>query len=192
VAITFSGDALLWEAEADPFAKIKVWTAAQGAADLISFGGDTSQGAGDLGTDGRQMVWLNGSARAQPFGTYPNAVFMESPYATDPTQIQPRRVRSEPGGDAGSGLGASPTQVGCGYAAREFPGGIRVVRIVDGVSWVLPQAQAGVQWGWLNALAVTCTHLYASVLAQLGPGNAWTSTIARVRLDSLGPGIPSD
>jgi hypothetical protein len=86
------------------------------------------------------------------------------------------------------GLDTSRQQVGCGFATRQSPGGLRVLRLADGVSWFLPLQ--GAQWAWGEAIAATCTYFYASVLA-LERGQ-WISTIARVRLDSLGPGLPPD
>jgi hypothetical protein len=182
---SFSGQALFWEAVADPAAKLKVWTADAGVLDLLAFRNDTSQGAGDLGTDGKDLVWLQGSGRVLGYGPYPNAVFMTSPFTTNPAQLQPRRLRSEPGGDAGSGLGASLIQVGCGYAARESPVGIRILRLSDGVSWFLPLA--GAPWGWSETVAVTCTYFYGTAIVTSDGASA--PVIARIRLDSLGPGI---
>jgi hypothetical protein len=191
--LEFQGQALFWQAANDPAVRLRVWTADAGARDFISFGSDTSQAAGDLGTDGHDMVWLDGSGRTQPYGPYPTAAFMTSPSTADPAQLRPRRLRSEPGaGDAGSGLGASATQVGCGYAARQFPGGIRILRLSDGVSWVLPMNAGASRWGWVNALAVTCTHFYGSARGQVDNTGSWITTIARLRLDSLGSGIAPD
>ncbi len=192
VPSTFTGGALLWEAVGEVGAKLKVWTADAGTRDLLSFGADTSQGAGDLGTDGVSLVWLQGSGRTAPHGPYPTASFMVSPFTVNSAGLRPHRLRSEPGGnDAGNALGASKIQVGCGYAARLNPSGVRVLRLTDGVSWVLPGTSAS--WGWGEPLAVTCSHYYGQAL-KVGEGASpgWTSTIARLRLDSLGPGEPAD
>ena len=111
---------------------------------------------------------------------------MTSPFTTDAAALQPRRLRSE----VGNGFATSRPQVGCGYAAREIYDGIRIVRLSDGVSWMLP-SQQGSTWLWNEPLAVTCTELFAMVAADGDAG--WQDVgIARVRLDSLGPGTPPD
>lgn len=76
-------------------------------------------------------------------------------------------------------------QVGCGYAARSNGEHIRVVRLSDGQSWLLSNALTD-PWGWSEPLALTCTELFATVR------NSGVTRLARVRLDSLGPGIAPD
>jgi hypothetical protein len=137
--------------------------------------------------DGKNMIWLYGSGRASETGVYPTVAYMTSPLTTDPAQLQPHRLRSEMANGFGTGL----MQLGCGFAAWGRTDGIRALQLSDGTSWLLLDPQ-GAPWRWVEPLAVTCSHLYAMVQAPLGNGGSWTSTIARVRLDSLGPGIPPD
>jgi hypothetical protein len=108
--------------------RLWVWTPAAGASDLVSYSTDTSRGAMDLGGDGRDLVWLSGAGHTDPAGWFPTIAIMTSPFTTDPKQLAPRRLRSE----EGPYFGTAPFVVGCGYAARQLPEGIRVVRLVDG------------------------------------------------------------
>jgi hypothetical protein len=154
--------------------------------DLVSYATDTSQGAVDLGGDGHDLVWLHGSGRTDTTGTFPTISIMTSPFATDAQHLQPTRLRSE----EAAYFGTAPFVVGCGYAARQLPEGIRVVRLVDGASWLLP-GDSTQTWQWASPFALTCTELFAKVnVAE--DGGAPTATYARLRLDSLGPATPAD
>jgi len=185
VPISFFGNTFFFEAITLPISKVKIWDTDAGVRDFIAFGTDTTQGASDLWTDGHDMVWHYGANRSDPNGIFPTMSDMTSPFATDPSKLQPRRLRSEVGSAFGDNI-----QVGCGYAADGTPNGIRIVRLVDGVSWLLPQI-TGSTWQWIEPLAVTCSEVFASASAD-GDAGWQYSTIARVRLDSLGPGIPPD
>jgi hypothetical protein len=138
------------------------------------------------GGDGRDLVWLYGAGRTDPAGSFPTIAIMTSPFTTDPRQLAPRRLRSE----KGQYFGTAPFVVGCGYAARQLPEGIRVVRLADGASWLLP-GDSTQTWQWASPFALTCTELFAkaSVLTEGGPPAV---TYARLRLDSLGPATPAD
>jgi hypothetical protein len=186
VPIAFVGASFFWEATTLPISKLKIWDADAGARDFIAYGTDTTQGAGNLWTDGHDMVWLYGSNRTNPNDVYPTVAYMTSPFTTDAAALQPRRLRSE----VGNGFGTGQMQVGCGYAAWESYQGIRLVRLSDGVSWMLPTKQ-GSTWLWADPLAITCTEVFARA-AFNGDAGWQYSGIARVRIDSLGPGIPAD
>jgi hypothetical protein len=178
----FNGDALFWRASSVALQRIKVRTSDGTISDLVSFGADTSQGAADFGTDGQAMVWLAGTGRSDPYGLFPTVSVMTSSYSTDPSQIKPRRLRSE----TPNGFGTSPFVVGCGYSARSSWQGVRVIRLADGVSWLLPR-DANLTWDWVNPLVLTCTELFATV--SLGKGQP---NVARVKLNSLGSGTAPD
>jgi hypothetical protein len=182
----FVGDALFWNASSVAVQQNEVWTAAGGAADLMSFDGDISRGAADLGSDGHDLVWLYGSQRTDPSGLFPTVDIMTSPYATDSTHVAGRRLRSE----TPNGFGVSPFVVGCGYAARAAGYGTRVTRLADGVSWVLP-GDPSQGWYWTAPVALSCSELFATVGVRSDGGYPLT-TIARIRLDSLGSGTPPD
>ena len=181
---TFSGDALFLNTNGG--LEERVWTAQKGTVDFLSFGGDFSQGADSFGTDGKDMAWVYGTGRTDPNGGLFTAVsIMTSPFTTDPAQVQPRRLRS----DELYGYG-TPFHVGCGYAARALSDGVRLVRLSDGVSWLL-SADWHLHFQWIEPVAITCTELFAQVSVRTG--DAWTlPKYARVRLDSLGPGVPPD
>lgn len=119
---------------------------------------------------------------------------MTAPYSTDADTVAKtaRRLRSDQhlpammDGFAG----------GCGYAARNFyqPLGdsshantLLIVRLSDGVSWsvTMPSTKSGAQL--THALGVTCEEVFSK--AQF-PDES--SAIVRIRLDSLGPGMPPD
>jgi hypothetical protein len=67
----FFGSTLFWASDDDAINKQKVFTDVGGVKDLLSFGGDTTRGIADLGTDGQQLVWIEGTDRPQPNGVYP-------------------------------------------------------------------------------------------------------------------------
>lgn len=176
----FSGNALFWSASSGSFNRMVVYTDDAGAVDLLSSGSDPSYGYDDLGTDGTDMVWMRGNGHdAGPVG-FDSATLMASPFALTAAGITPKRLRSE----STKRYGVSPIRVGCGYAVRTNGDYLRIVRISDGVSWVLSSTTS---WSWLHPLAVTCDEVFAAVSAS-----ADTNNIARVRISSLGPGIPAD
>ena len=70
--LAFSGQALFWQAQTASLQKEKVWTPSGGARDFVAFASDPSQGAADLGTDGHDMVWLQGAGRSAPTGPFPS------------------------------------------------------------------------------------------------------------------------
>lgn len=180
---SFAGKALFWESSAGPVNRIAVYTEDGGAKDLLTFGSDTAHGATDLGADGVTMVWMQGTGHTKdPMQIgFDSAELMTSPFATEPTKVVARRLRSE----LPKAMGVAPFKVGCGYAARTNGLYLRILRLSDGVSWVLPQG--GDTWFWVNPLAITCEEVFVTVSTGLNGNN-----IARVRFDALGPGIPPD
>jgi hypothetical protein len=125
------------------------------------------------------MVWSYGEGKLPNETTYPIRSVMTSPFTTDPDAVVPRRLRSEPP----FAMGVDGWEVGCGYAAHYAGYFLLVVRLSDGWSWQVPNAP-GRSFG--RAIGVTCEEVFG--LGDFGDhGN-----IARVRLDSLGPGEPPD
>ena len=178
----FGGSAFFFAADSDTVNKEKILKADGGVTDFIAFGNSATEGSGDLGTDGTDMVWLYGSGAQPSAGLYPTVSIMTAPYTTNPAVITPRRLRSE----IANGFGVSPFLVGCGYAVRNTEQGERIVRISDGVSWMLPQSSS---WNWQSVVAITCDEIFANALAK--GANAHVNLV-RVRLDSLGPGTAAD
>jgi hypothetical protein len=179
--VSVMGNAVFWVTATLVRHGINVWQAAPGARPFVRFLGDFTQGAGDLGTDGVDLVWTYGEGEQPNDTVYPERSIMTAPFTADPAQLQPRRLRSQPFPK----VGASKYAVGCGYAAHQGTGNnTLVVRLSDGVSWLIddewPDFQPQV------AIGLTCTDVF--ILGKYG--TQWN--IARFRLDSLGPSMPPD
>jgi hypothetical protein len=189
----FHADALFWAASGG-VNKQKVHTDAGGTTDIVSFGNDFSNGAADLGTDGQNLVWMEGYNRTTTSGIYPSIAAVVSPYTTNPTQIQKRVLRTDL---SAYPFGTSPFVVGCGYAARtnervvdgQNRAGLLLLRLSDGGLWFLPSG-SNVEWGWSRPLAITCDEIFVKVTEKPTPTAKPRSNVARVRLDSLGPPLP--
>ena len=176
----FSANAVFWSASAGSFNRVVVYTDDGGVVDLLSSGADPSYGYDDFGSDGTDMVWMLGEGHdGGPIGFDSAAVFT-APFALNSTDVSSRRLRSE----SVKRFGVSPIRVGCGYGARSNGDYLRVIRLSDGVSWILPST---VGWSWLHPLAVTCEEVFTAI--STGPN---INNIARVRISSLGPGIAAD
>lgn len=185
---TFIGDELFYEVSNLSYARIKVYSPANGARDLVSFGDDVSKRAVDFGTDGVDMVWVEASGRAAVGDPWSTIDIMTAKYTADAVAIQKRRLRSE-----GTAAGGEPFTVGCGYASHyastSVDGNIvRIVRLSDGRSWKLPElfVDGGV-WLFQQTHAITCDEIFMNVLSTNG-----AMKTVRVRLDSLGTGDPAD
>jgi hypothetical protein len=176
-----AGGAAFWSSGNSAYYNVKVYTPAAGVRDLLSAGMVTTRGYGDLGTDGKDLVWIEVAGRTTDTGPFDSYTIMTAPFTTEPAAVVPRRLRTEQGPE----LDVENFQVGCGYAARSIGEHIRVVRLSDGQSWLLSDALTD-PGGWSELLAVTCTELFATVLSS------GVTRLARVRLDSLGPGIAPD
>lgn len=182
----FVGDSLLFQVGNLQYERIKAFSVADGARDLVSFGNDVSKQAADIGTDGKDMVWTEASGRSAAGEPWAAIDIVTSPFTTDSAKVQKRRLRSESGT-----VGAAPFIVGCGYAAHAFSStrdgtGQRVVRLSDGRSWRLTTLFGTPRWQWMGVLAITCEELFIGV--SLGS----EFQVARVRLDSLGTGEAAD
>ncbi|MBX3191010.1 MAG: hypothetical protein KF819_28700 [Labilithrix sp.] len=179
----FAGDHLLW-CNDDGFG---VYTLAWGGRTLVFHDGMRS-----LGTDGTDLVWLEGSA-AGPNGVFTNVRIVTSPFTADPAQIQRRVLRTDLDGHAAA---SNDFVVGCGYASRmaylKRDGanvyGLLLVRVSDGYAWHLPTVpESG--FLWQSPLAVTCDEIFLRGQELDGDGG-FRSNIARVRIDSLGAPMP--
>ena len=114
---------------------------------------------------------------------YARRSVMTSPLTTNPEKLKPRRLRSHPFHT----IGNERYKVGCGYAGHRMLDqtgvGTMVIRLSDGVAWIVPHTP---EFKLLNPMGVTCDEVFFRVEI------AGRSTIARVRIDSLGPGLPPD
>ena len=174
---------VFWQGNAGREGAVGRWTPDGGAIDFIRYGSDPNHPAADLGTDGTDMVWLEGHGDATDAGPYTSVDYWTAPYVSDPSALAPRRLRSE----TTTAILGTPIAVGCGYAAYApagFVNGLRVVRLSDGWSWFLPNVTG---WYWSQALALSCSEVFASVQIS-GP----IATLARVALAQLGAGSPPD
>jgi hypothetical protein len=179
------GENFFWTSDNLYVTGINSWNPVDGARPFIRYIGDATRGAGNLGTDGKDLVWTYAEGKQPGDFTikFPVRSIMTAPFTTDPAKLLPKRLRSDPVDN----MSSKQYQVRCGYAAHGGGGNgpVIVVRLVDGVSWLLP-AYLPPDFGALNPIGVTCDHVY--LWGQFGG----RYNIARVRLDSLGPGIPPD
>lgn len=174
-------------------AGILTWNHAKGVRDLIRYPNDPERGAANFGTEGGDMVWTYGEGLPDnPSQWLVNRSIMTAPYSTDAETVAntARRLRSDPG------TPIDGFAVGCGHAARQFyqagangknSANLLVVRLSDGVSWIveMPPTSEGAQF--MTALGLTCEEVFTSAHF---PDQA--VTIVRIRLDSLGPGLAPD
>lgn len=177
----FFEDSIAWIAEGAVSMKIRLYHAGT-TVDFIDYSTiDIEHGAGCLGGDGKDMVWVEGFG-LESAGRYKTAAYFTSPYTTDASKLQPRRLRS----DSYRVLDTVPTIVGCGYAARSEGRNLRLVRISDGVSWFLPASSTDAGFDdaivWSKPFAITCSEVW--VQTERIP--------VRIDIASLGPGIPPD
>ncbi|MBK7584426.1 MAG: hypothetical protein IPI67_30005 [Myxococcales bacterium] len=159
---------------------------------LVRWYGDTSKGAYNVGTDGKDLVWTYGEVHPPTGGSYEKRSVWTSPFTTDPAKLVPKRLRSDPETAFDVNF-----VVGCGYAAHKLqpPDGMLVVRLSDGVSWILPNnltAADKTGWHWQKGIGITCDEVFATVAVISSPTAKLVYTVARVRLDALGPGVPPD
>lgn len=175
----FGGGGAFWPSSNLRYHKVKAYTPGAAVRDFLSAGLLTTRGYGDLGTDGTDLVWIEAVGRTTETGPFDSYTIMTAPFTTEPAQVVARRLRTEQGPD----FDVVHFRVGCGYAARSNGIHTRVVRLSDGQSWILPSAGG---FSWIGPLALTCTELFATVRV------AGATRLARVRLDSLGPGIAPD
>lgn len=169
------------------YGRVMIWTQPGGVQDLISYGNDVSHYATDVGTDGADLVWVEGTGRTESGTPFDKYDLMAAPYVTKQSDLQKRRVSSADEG----GLGTAPTIVGCGFAARTAiaPGkdGVRITRLSDGRTWRLLD---DAMHHWQAPVVITCTEVFIGTTNAIG--GRFVPNLARVRLDSLGPGEPGD
>jgi hypothetical protein len=166
----------------------KIEVAADGKVrQLLGFGEDITSGAADFGTDGRDMVWTEASGRTAPGEPWSRIDIMTAPYTHLPELIGPtiekRRLRSE------QSFGDAPFVVACERAAHAVGmSGVRMVRLTDGQSWMLPNAPSddGTSWQVTAPLAVTCDELIVRLRRD------GEHQVARIPFSTLGPGEPAD
>lgn len=196
----FQGDEMFWVANSSIRSKVKLWTKADGVRTLLDHGTDLTRVIAGFSTDGVDMVWLEGVGRTNTnvlsFDAYEH---WTAKYSTDSATLNAtkRRLRSEMAGSYGYYYA-----VGCGYAAIHVygpyepgeqhwgRGGFRLIRLSDGVSWLVTDdsVEKSKQLAFDAPLAVTCDEVFLR-----GFSNTFKNQeVVRIRIDSLGPGIPAD
>lgn len=180
----WAGPHLVWDQSAIPFSGLWSWSPGIGTRKLRVFDDDRSRAAASVGTDGVDLVWIEGEGRDPQSDDwrYPIRSVMTAPFTTDPEKLSPRRLRSW----ALETIWRSRAPVvGCGYAAfvqipETTDQRLFIVRLADGASWTLKSDEERV-YRWGSPVALTCDEVFVSVMTRPFNMQLW-----RVRLDSLG------
>jgi hypothetical protein len=137
----FVGDVLYFSFTAPTNSALWIWTLAGGAVPLHGYGDDPTRAVGGLGTDGVDMVWLEGEGTTATPGVFTTRSIHGAPFTTEPSTLQPRRVRAWEGEQLDT---TYPPAVGCGYAAFVNPSAwtLVIVRLQDGAAWSIRSPQA--------------------------------------------------
>lgn len=184
-AVTLSGSAAFTNLSNSGMTGIMAYDPVLGAHPLRRWFGDTERGAYAFGTDGVDMVWTDGSDYSSSDHTYMTKSIMTAKFTTDPDKLEPRRVRSEPAYGV-----VYDYKVGCGYAAHEAGKyKIQITRLSDGTAWMITGDADGLQVAL--PMGVTCDDFFFGADYRDAKGDI-ASNVFRVRLDSLGEGIPPD
>jgi hypothetical protein len=173
---------------------VNSWNVEHGSRPLLRWYGDSTRGAGNFGTDGTDMVWTYSEGTNACKNDPPNPEVWTAPYTTDPAVVAAtaHRLRKDV-----RGMSPEWYAVGFGYAMRTdyfgdpMTGGLFVVRLSDGVGWKIP-GTADYAQSWSDVLGFTETELFVQVMMPNSHIGGSALTIMRIRLDSLGPGIPPD
>jgi hypothetical protein len=187
-----AGDAFVWKANTLAYNKIKARDPGGTITDLVSFGLVVGKGATSVGTDGTDLVWLQGDGRATQNDPFQTVDIMTAPFTTDPKALVPRRLRSE----YPESFFVAGTIVGCGYEAHSLVdnklgrNGVRITRLSDGQSWPLWYTGLSV-WQINEPRAITCAEIFLHAYRRDG-GTYPENTMVRIALASLGPGVPAD
>lgn len=186
-AYRFSGDDAFWVGDSGDRTAIKVWNPAFGVKTLIGWPGDTTRAAASFATDGIDMVWMEAQGRTST--SYASFDFWTAKYSTnaDVVASTKRHLLKD---DLGSQF--LNFVVGCGYAAIRIEpqrawgqaSGFRLIRLSDGTSWAIEaeSLEQRIEFQLSKPLAISCDEL---LIAGASNGAA---QVARIRLDSLGPG----
>lgn len=187
--IQILGQRVVWEVSSSSTLGIRAYDPERGPHDLIRDLEDPTHGAGTPGTDGIDLVWMEGRGRQPGDVTYPVRDVMTSPFTTDPAALEPRRLRSDP--STSFGLSETGYRVACGHAAKtgETPQDVRIVRLSDGHAWQILHTE--LTWQSSAIVGLTCDEVFL-VVQFWEDGEPMGSTIQRIRLDALGEGIPPD
>jgi len=159
---------------------VYVWSPEGGSKPFLYWEGDWNQRAGDLATDGKDMVWLYASRKLANGYEDPSSMELRAaPYTADPeeAELTSRRVAPFP-----YGLSHWPLVVGCGYvaASRYVPGiaagpSLLVYRLSDDAAFVMPTSQTPGDWQIDGILGIHCKAdgSEPEVIASMANVRAW-------------------
>lgn len=170
---------------------VVTWNEAKGLRSLIRWPGDNTKGAANFATDGKNMVWTYGEGNSPDGLTFEKFSVMTAPFSTDEATVAKttKRLHSDPGG-----ISIKRYVTGCGYAAiwanmapKGLLNGLFVVRLSDGISWLIPGAKQVSDFAIKDVFGITCDEVFVTMKTKTTSIN-----IARIRLDSLGQSLPPD
>lgn len=186
----WAGPHLVWDQSAIPFSGLWIWSPGIGTRKLRAFDDDRSRAAASVGTDGVDLVWIEGEGLDPQSGDwrYPIRSVMTAPFTTDPQELSPRRLRSWTPDVIWE---LQTPVVGCGYAAfvqvpQVAHEQLLIVRLADGASWTLTTDKDRV-YQWISPVALTCDEVFVFMNTKRASMQLW-----RVRLDSLGEPVKAD
>lgn len=150
----FFGDSLAWGASSGRVSVVRRWDfGTPGPKNFIDYRPDPDHAAGNLGSDGKDMVWLEGHGPQISNAFWTTGDVWTSPYAATKADLKPRRLRSE----IPNTVGLTPARVGCGIAGLNNGLGARIIRLSDGYSTFL---KVDVDWVWSEVLVITCNEIF--------------------------------
>ncbi len=177
------GHSVLFQVGNYSMAGLRAYDEIRGSHALVRYAGDPTQGAINVGTDGKDIVWSHGEGKGPSDTLYAKMSVITAPFTTDPAVLSPRRLRT----DLSLGIGTKELQfaVGCGYAGRQLVGSdAEIVRLSDGAGWRLAGSAS---WSWNQVLGFTCQEVFVAAHDALSHFR-----VARISLASLGPPLPPD
>jgi hypothetical protein len=202
IPLASAKDYLFWDILNSREKRIRMFSPATGRADFVAFGADITRGAADMGTDGVDMVWTEASGGEIP-GEYSFPVnnVMTAKFEPDAGKRITRRV----GATGRIGFTGEGYRVGCGYAIHDTgdtpnqPTTKRLFRLSDGHRWEIPllvPADRPTDWQWGSLWGVTCDEVILDAWDWRGhdavPRTKQVGHLVRLRIDSLGPGMPAN
>lgn len=156
-ALRFFGNTLTWVGNSNRTLIARRWDVGDtNPTDFIDYRPDDDHAAGNLATDGKVLVWLEGHGPEQINGAFwTTGDYWMAPLVKDPKALAPKRIRSE----LPNAVGQLPLVVGCGMVTTANSKGTRIVRLADGYSTFLP-GDPKTSWNWLHPLAITCNEIF--------------------------------
>ncbi len=177
------GDTLFLKVNSGGKAGVLAWTEEDGLRPVLRWPGTFEHFAVRFGTDGTDMVWVEGVGKQKSTYIAEKMTLMTAPYSLDAATLE--ATKREIGPDPiQSGGGTFPVAVGCGHAATLFvtPAGptqsvgLLIVRLSDGMRWTV---KGNVPAYPINGVGVTCDYVYAVIIGR---------GLIRVPIASLPPG----